>query len=357
MQKNTFFILLFSLLTCIAAAQQNDCYESLLAKGKAAYNQKDNPTALIKWRAALDNCPDLTASQRQTLGEWIRKAENPDPTPPPVAADLVRVSGGTYRMGDVKGDNEQTDETPHNVTVSDFYISKYEVTFDEYDAFCTANGREKPSDQGWGKGQRPAINVDWYDAIEYCNWRSRKEGLPECYTVNKNTKDPGNQNTGDTKQWTITPNTSANGYCLPTEAEWEYAARERGRDVRFGNGRDVIDPSEVNFDANAKYKKSYSIAGLYRQKTVPVQELSANGLGLKHLSGNVWDWCWDWYGGDFYRQSDGARNPHGPASGSQRVVRGGSWYNNPATCRAANRYYWTPSGRYYLFGFRVVRHL
>jgi formylglycine-generating enzyme required for sulfatase activity len=252
-------------------------------------------------------------------------------------------------------DLQEHDETPHSVTVGDFYISKYETSFEEYDAFCTATGREKPSDSGWGRGQRPVINVDWYDAIEYCNWRSRKEGLAECYTIDKNNKDPNNQNADDTKKWTVTWNSGAKGYRLPTEAEWEYAAREQGKNVRFGNGRDVIDPSEINFDARTDYKKPYSIVGQYRQKTVPVQELSANSLGLKNMSGNVWEWCWDWYDAQFYGQSDGARNPQGATSGSYRVLRGGSWYDYPQYVRVAHRNSYRPYGRDNDTGFRLAR--
>jgi formylglycine-generating enzyme required for sulfatase activity len=273
-------------------------------------------------------------------------------TPP---SHMVFVQGGTFSMGDQFGDGSD-DEKPHSVTVSDFYISKYEVTFDEFDAFCAATGREKPSDRDWGRGRRPVIYVDWYDAVEYCNWLSQKENLTPVYTIDKSRQDPNNSNSSDTKKWTVTRNSSANGYCLPTEAEWEYAARERGKKVRFGNGRDVIDPSEINFDARSDYKKSYSVVGEYRRKTVSVDDLSANSLGLKHISGNVWEWCWDWYDAKYYAQSDGARNPSGPTSGSYRVLRGGAWNDLPEICRAAGRNLRDPYGRNVNVGFRVVRH-
>jgi formylglycine-generating enzyme required for sulfatase activity len=280
-------------------------------------------------------------------------AEKPKTSAMP--SHMVFVQGGTFSMGDQFGDGSD-DEKSHTVTVNDFYISKYEVTFDEFDAFCTATGREKPSDRDWGRGRRPVIYVDWYDALEYCNWLSQKENLTPVYTIDKNKKDPNNSNEYDTKKWTVSRNSSANGYCLPTEAEWEYAARERGKKVRFGNGRDVIDPSEINFDARSTYKKPYSVVGEYRQKTVPVDDLSANSLGLKNMSGNVWEWCWDWYGDKYYKQSDGARNPSGPSSGSYRVVRGGGWSNIPENCRAVTRNDWDPNNRNGNVGFRVARH-
>jgi formylglycine-generating enzyme required for sulfatase activity len=289
---------------------------------------------------------------------WSKNGNQITPTNTPTNAtklsfpDFVLIKGGTYTMGDQFSEGS-SDEKPHTVTVSDFYLSKYEVTFREYDAFCAATGRDKPSDAGWGRGERPAINVSWYDAIEYCNWLSQQQGRKPYYTIDKSNKDPNNGNGNDGQKWTITRNTAANGYRLPTEAEWEYAAREGGKKVRFGNGSDIIKPSEVNFDASESYKKNYSVAGEYRQKTVLVQELKSNALGLYHMSGNVWEWCWDWYG-DNYTQNEGARNPLGATSGSNRVLRGGSWDYYPQICRAAFRYYYWPAYRFNNIGFRLA---
>lgn len=293
-------------------------------------------------------------------------AQKKEETTPAVASFLVKIPGGTFAMGDQFGDGSSDELPVHNVTLSDFYLSKYEVSFDEFDAFCTATGREKPSDRDWGRGKRPAINVDWYDAIEYCNWLSGQHGLRAVYAIDKTTIDHNNTNTSDTKKWTVRPDWSANGYRLATEAEWEYAARGRrntsrtahgGSNVRFGNGRTIIDPSEINFDASNDYKQTYSVVGEYRQKTVPVDELSANIFGLKNMSGNVWEWCWDWYDSDFYKNSEGARDPKGGDSGSGRVLRGGSWVNGPENCRTSDRGEAWPHDRGYVAGFRVARHL
>jgi len=257
-------------------------------------------------------------------------------------------------MGNVMGDKEYDDETVHRVTVGDFYLGRTEVTFAEYDRFCEATGREKPSDKGWGRGNRPVINITWYDVVEYCNWLSSQQGLSAYYTIDKTRKDPNNTATSDYQKWTITPNCGANGYRLPTEAEWEYAAREGGKRVRFGNGKDVIDPKDINFDAREGDEKPYSVVGELREKTVPVGSLnSPNALGLHDMSGNVREWCWDWYGRSY--PTGAQNNPQGADNGIYRVTRGGGWHTTPGICRAANRYNDLPTFRRYSIGFRLAR--
>ncbi|MEO1416236.1 MAG: formylglycine-generating enzyme family protein [Bacteroidota bacterium] len=270
-------------------------------------------------------------------------------------ADMVYVKGGTFTMGSPKDEEgRESDETQHRVTVSDFLIGKYEVTFEEYDAFCNATGKNKSDDESWGRNRRPAINVSWYDAIEYCNWRSQQEDLEPFYTINKSTQDANNNNSYDKLKWTVTPNWNSKGYRLPTEAEWEYAARGGGKTVMFGNGKDILDPVEANFDASADYKMNASRTGTYRGKTVPVSSLNApSALGLHDMAGNVYEWCWDWYG--TYPTST-QTDPQGPTSGDNRVVRGGGWFSTPRYCRVANRYYNTPADRGDDIGFRLSRH-
>jgi formylglycine-generating enzyme required for sulfatase activity len=289
-----------------------------------------------------DNSQSSFVEEAQHLIAAIQKAQD----------HMVLVKGGTFEMGDVMGDKEKDNETVHTVTLSNFLLAKYELTFDEYDAFCKATGRELPSDSGWGRGKRPVINVDWYDAIEYCNWRSGQEGLQAVYSIDKNSKDSNNINTSDTKKWQVTSR-SANGYRLPTEAEWEYAARQGGQKVRFGNGKDIANPQEINFKALSKYKKAYSIAGEYRKKTLPVGSFSPNTLDLFDMSGNVYEWCGDWYGP---YPSSASNDPQGATGGSGRVLRGGSWGNNdPVYVRVANRGGLTLSLRHCCIGFRLAR--
>ncbi len=301
--------------------------------------QADKATEdLTKAQATIAQLETQLADTQTQLRELKAKHEAPQPAPPKPNDKMVFIKGGTYDMGDVMGYKESDDETVHHVTLSDFYIGRHAVTFAEYDAFCEATKREKPSDQGWGRENRPVINVSWYDVVEYCNWLSEQQGLTKVYEINGKA---------------IAPNWTANGYRLPTEAEWEYAARDGGKKVRFGNGKDVIDPNDINFDASESYKKPYSVVGEYRQQTVPVGSLnSPNALGLHDMSGNVREWCWDWYG-DYLTAEQ--TNPRGADMGTNRVHRGGSWLGNPRHCRAANRYHWDPSFRNNVIGFRLAR--
>ena len=150
---------------------------------------------------------------------------------------------------------------------------------------------------------------------------------------------------------------SGASYRLPTEAEWEYAAREGGKKVRFGNGKDIADPEEMNFDASEKYKQPYSVAGAYRGKTSPVTLFKPNAQGLYDMSGNVWEWCADYYIWDYYQechQQDIVLNPKGPESGAGRVHRGGSWYGNAQYCHAAYRNLNAPGYRGNNLGFRLA---
>ncbi|MBP7077398.1 MAG: SUMF1/EgtB/PvdO family nonheme iron enzyme [Bacteroidales bacterium] len=243
-----------------------------------------------------------------------------------IAIEMVSIKGGTFTMGSPSSEADRgSDETQHQVTVSDFYMGKYEVTFEQYDAFCTATGRTKPSDQAWGRGKRPVINVSWNDATAYCEWLSRQTG--------KN-------------------------YRLPTEAEWEYACRagtsntEVTRSVEVStpfNTGNCLSTSQANYNGNYPYGSCSK--GEYRQKTLPVGSFSANAYGLYDMHGNVWEWCSDWYG-DY---STGAQtNPKGAAQGSARVDRGGGWSYYALHCRSARRDYIGPSYSFNFLGFRLV---
>jgi formylglycine-generating enzyme required for sulfatase activity len=273
--------------------------------------------------------------------------DTPDPPVTPESKSQVprpqmqTIPAGTFQMGDTFDDKEFDSELPvHAVSLSAFELARYELTFEEYDHYCDSTGVEKPDDRGWGRGRRPVININWFDAVKYCNWLSKQHGYEPVYDGLETEE--------------VTANWAANGYRLPTEAEWEYAARSGGKKHRFGNGKDTLRATEANFDASPDYVNAYSESGEYREKTTTVGTFGRNDSGLADMSGNVNEWCWDWYGYGYYGKSPN-NNPKGPGSGSNRVIRGGSWYDGLVFCRASNRYYYEPTYRDIYFGFRLAR--
>lgn len=274
---------------------------------------------------------------------------------------MVFIPGGTFLMGDVPGDSLYPDERPLvQVRVADFFIAATETSFDDYDAFCSATGRRFPSDNGWGRAQRPVFHVDWYDAAAYCNWRSLQEGLTPCYLIEDR---PSFGYTTRRQTRTVVFQPAANGYRLPTEAEWEYAARAwhdpatgkagGGGPMRFANSAMTADPDFINFRADSVFRKPFARVGVYRQQTVPVAALPANALGLHEMSGNLFEWCEDWYHERRYSTQTDFFSP--PDSGTTKVARGGSWFSQAAFCRTAYRFDWPPDTRCALIGFRVAR--
>jgi len=273
---------------------------------------------------------------------------------------MVFIEGGEFLMGCTKEQrkNCQEDEQPvHKVLVDDFYMGKYEVTFAEYDAFCEATGRGKANDDE-GRGNRPVINVSWYDAVEYCNWLSEQEGLELCYKIDKENKDPNNKNEYDDVKWIVDCDFGKNGYRLPTEAEWEYAAR--GGSASEGNqwagtGKEGKLFLYANYcDENCEFNWQDPLRNDGYQKTAPVGSFRPNELGLYDMSGNVWEWCWDWY--DLYVSKKGvSRDVFGATYGSNRVSRGGGWYSGAVYMRVSDRSYVYPSNRGFDRGFRLTR--
>jgi formylglycine-generating enzyme required for sulfatase activity len=231
---------------------------------------------------------------------------------------MVVIPGGRFQMGSPVTESERkNDEPPHEVEVAVFAISKYEVTFEDYDRFAEATGREKPSDEGWGRGRRPVINVTWNDAVAYAQWLS--------------------QQTGQT-------------YRLLTEAEWEYACRA-GTTTPFYFG-ETISTDQANYDGNYSYGNGRK--GIDRQRTVEVGQFPANAWGLHDMHGNVWEWTCSIYDQDYGGSEQRCAEP---GMRRPRVLRGGAWRLKPLWLRCAARYDRYPGGRYPGGGVRLARTL
>jgi len=259
---------------------------------------------------------------------------------------FVRIQGGTFTMGSPKKEPGRRDEeVQHKVTVSSFYMGRTEVTQKEYQEIIGTN----PS---YFKGDNlPVEQVSWYDAIEYCNMRSRKEGLTPAYTIDKNRSDPNNKRDYDDLKWTVTWNRGANGYRLPTEAEWEYACRA-GTKTPFNTGNSIT-TDQANYDGSWTFRYSNYAEGEYRKKTTPVGSFAPNAWGLYDMHGNVYEWCWDWC--EDYA-SGLQTDPAGADSGIGRVHRGGSWIHPAEFVRSASREIsGIPKSRNFCVGFRLVR--
>lgn len=255
-----------------------------------------------------------------------------------IPENFVLIKGGTFQMGSPDSEAwRSADETQHQVTVSDFYMSKYELSQKDYEEVTGNN----PSNF---KGENlPVENISWLDAIAYCNALSEKDGLTPVYTID-----------GQNVSW----NRSANGYRLPTEAEWEYACRA-GTTTPF-----YMENSPSADDANYYGHYPYEIEdnyfsqgnlevqpGEYRETTVPIDSFSENPYGLYNMHGNVSEWVWDYYG---EYPTDAQTNPTGPDSGTLRVYRGGGWNDFAKNMRSAYRATLEQNNGSFNIGIRLV---
>jgi formylglycine-generating enzyme required for sulfatase activity len=268
-------------------------------------------------------------------------------TPPVI--EMIYVPGGSFQMGNPDTSVGYGDERPvHTVTLTGFSMSKYQVTQAQYQAVMGSNPSYFSSNPASGEvqGNRPVETVSWYDAIVFCNKLSIAEGLTPAYRISGSTNpsDWGAVPTSSNSTWNAAVIVSGStGYRLPTEVQWEYAAK--GGNGTPGNytysGSNTID-NVAWYDDNSDYM------------THEVGKKAANGLGIYDMSGNVVEWCWDWY--DDYT-SGAQNNPAGPASGSYRVIRGGYWGNSASFVRSVFRNYGNPydRGSYGGLGFRLVR--
>jgi sulfatase modifying factor 1 len=292
---------------------------------------------------------------------------------------MVPIPAGSFEMGDSFHEGHPDEWPVHTVTVSAFYIGRCEVTNDEMaevlqwafdnnmidvststvrnamgdpqkllhldDPECriTWNGRAFGLKPAKGSGY-PCVEVTWYGAVAFCNYRSEKEGLTPCY---------------DLSDWSC--DWSANGYRLPTEAEWEKAARGGAAGHRFPwSDTDTIQHARANYESKSNYSYDTSPTQGHHPDyddgdypyTSPVGSFAPNGYGVYDMAGNVWEWVWDYWDAHYYSVSP-ETDPRGPSSGSYRVVRSGRWGYDACYCRVAGRRHGWPGGRRRM-GFRVV---
>lgn len=259
---------------------------------------------------------------------------------------MLDVPGGEYYPGCVKPGYCNITDSTYRAKVNNFRLARTETTFHQYGLFCAATGRDifkECGPLGWGfNGDNPVVNVSWFDACLYANWLSRRFGLREVYDMGEATKG----SYGDYYK-NIRLDTAANGFRLPSEAEWEWAARGGPNATR-------TDAYSMTTYAGSD---SLDLVGWYGEnsgnRTHPVAGKQPNALGLFDMSGNVREWCWDWYADEY---------PHGPVAGwrgpgngTRHVLRGGSWNYLNNDCQVSVRYRYDPDFRYFNSGFRLAQ--
>ena len=384
-------LLLFGVLASIG--QTNLAIESIEADGSLAFHEVTNATgyrvewstnlALPSWNTSAPTgvvgIPSAGSGTRNVTVDVaqagcfyrvVATVTNPLSTPP----DMAMIPAGSFVMGNATNvfpeSEGSSDELPqHTVYVSAFFMDVYEVTkakWDDVIAYNAGNGYTY-SNVGSGKAKNhPVQSVNWYDTVKWCNARSQCDGLTPVYYT-----DAGFTTVYKTNEIAPFANWSANGYRLPTEAEWEKAARAGVADTRFPwtDYTNKISWAKANYYGHSALY-SYDLSGGsgtwdptfatgLAPFTSPVGSFAPNSYGLYDMAGNVREWCWDWYDANYYSSSPGTdpRGPAGPLSG--RIARGGAYTSDGANClRVAKRAIYDPSvGSYIHLGFRCARGL
>ena len=318
-----------------------------LDKMNAAWERAEVANSCEGYQDFMDTYPN-TLYAKKAKDNW----KEIGCTPLAVPGKMTYFPGGSYKMGDEVDKPEYGALFAHSVTIGPFYISATELTNKEYAEFLTVKGNQTQGGTPWynltgrdsgiersgnayrakeGMGDHPVVNVSWYGAIAYCNWLSTSRNLDPVYKMS---------GTSVTADWT------ANGYRLPTEAEWEYAARSGGTMEKWAgtsNEEEIVD--FLNF-MGSKDGHRY---------LAPISTFQANKKGLADMSGNVTEWCWDWHDQEYYKSSP-AKNPRGPGSGTRKVLRGGSWNHALLFCTTTQRYSERPSIGNNKIGFRLARN-
>ena len=281
------------------------------------------------------------------------------------ATTMVRIPGGEFLMGDSFNEGFSNEFPPHLVSASEFYLWRTEVTYSQWREVYNWSQRDGRG-YDFGAGQRgsssdysalpdtpannnhPVTGISWWEMVQWCNAKSRKDGFTPCYYTDAGFTTELIAGTPELHvKWT------ANGYRLPTEAEWEFAARGGlpGKSHPWGQG---LDRSKANYYGSADPFGGTTPVGYYNGGQTPPGTDMKNGYGLSDMAGNVWEWCWDWLG----TYSGAAQtNPHGLASGSDRVIRGGAWDGVVTVLRCAYRDGSAPEHRSFTAGFRPARVL
>jgi formylglycine-generating enzyme required for sulfatase activity len=241
--------------------------------------------------------------------------------------EMILIEGGEYYMGnDYSANNDERPE--HKVMLNSFFMSKNEVTVEEYAKFTRVTGHKAPD----GEANAPINNITWEEAVMYCNWLSRASGYDKCYDLKR-----------DSSRFKVTFIPGSNGYRLPSEAEWEYASRGgiKSKSYAYSGSHELDEVAwYISNAGNAPHE---------------VGQKKPNELGLYDMTGNAMEWCYDWYIIDYYKNSP-TENPTGPETSISKVCRGGNYMCQPDVLRITRRFNLEPNAQEGLAGIRLVRN-
>jgi len=296
---------------CISCATENGLTKILQEERMNSSNSEDDIQATVK-DTKIDRADEL-----MPIKETSDKGKEMKIDCKVTEDDWEKLPGGEFLMGSaIDEPSHADDERIHRVDIKAFKIMSTPVTFEQYDVFCTATGRDPVADKGWGRGSRPVIYVSYWDAVDYAIWLSTQT------------------------TWSCR---------LPTEAEWEYACRA-GSDTPFNTGH-IITCAQANYDGIYTYGQG--VRSISRWRTLPVRSFPENEWGIADMHGNIWEWCSSEYDPD-YSGLEMMDASFDRMNNVPRSLRGGSWHSRPEFLRSACRYRFEPVECGYEWGFRLV---